>query len=303
MMSGQNKYDVIVLMSSYNGEKYIEEQIESIFKQENVKVKLIIRDDGSNDSSIEIINRLSNIYDIKLINGTNMGAKASFFELIKICPKSKYVAFCDQDDFWKKDKLYTAVKKLEDYQTTPSMYFSNLCVVNENLVGNKNMFNHLSSTNLGQSLTYNTVVGCTLVINFSLLCIIKKSLSINPCCYHDQWISLVCSCVNGIKIVDNEPHILYRQHGSNCVGAEENIIKKIKKSSFFAGKNFRSQIAKQLDDCLGDLVKADNKEVLNIVLSYKSSLTCKFKLIFSGYNNNGFFSKLTFIVTVLLNLY
>ena len=79
MMSGQNKYDVIVLMSSYNGEKYIEEQIESIFKQENVKVKLIIRDDGSNDSSIEIINRLSNIYDIKLINGTNMGAKASFF--------------------------------------------------------------------------------------------------------------------------------------------------------------------------------------------------------------------------------
>lgn len=304
MMNGQNNFDVVVLMSSFNGENYIEEQIKSIFQQEHVCVRLLIRDDGSTDDTIEIINKLTDVYEeIKLIKGQNIGAKASFFELIKNCPESCYIAFCDQDDVWKKDKLYTAINHLQSYQNKPAMYFSNLYVVDENLNGYKIMFDNLVSTNLGQALTYNNVVGCTLVVNHLLLSLTKRSLSLNPYCYHDQWISLVCSCVDGIKIPDKEPHILYRQHGKNCVGAEENIIKKVKKSSFLNGKNARSNIAKQLNDSLNEIITDDNKEVLDIILTYKRSLRSKFQLIFAGYNKQGISFKIIYIISVLLNLY
>lgn len=303
MMNGQNKYSVCVLMSSYNGEKYIEKQIQSVFKQKDVQVKLIIRDDGSNDNTVKIIERLSELYNIKLIKGKNVGAKASFFELIRNCPEKEYVAFCDQDDYWKDEKLYKALKNLEDKENLPAMYYSNLYVVDEQLEGNTKMFDNLVEKNFGKSLNYNNVVGCTLVVNASLMQIVKKSLSVKPLCFHDQWISLICSCVNGTKIADNEAYILYRQHENNEVGANEGIKKKIIKSSFWNGKKVRSNIAKQVLESLETIDNCYNLSEVMLVANYEKNMRNKIELIRAKNNNPGLLNFLTYLISIVFNLY
>ena len=104
-------YEVAVLMSTYNGEKYLREQVKSIFQQEQVKVSLYVRDDGSTDNTIKIINELQKEYDnIFLIKGENIGWRRSFRYLIDNVPtKYEYYAFSDQDDFWLKRKLIRAI--------------------------------------------------------------------------------------------------------------------------------------------------------------------------------------------------
>lgn len=82
---------VAVLLSTYNGEKYLEELIESILKQEKVNVKLFIRDDESSDSTVSIINKYKN-ENIKIIQGKNIGPQKSFLELIKVSEKADYYA-------------------------------------------------------------------------------------------------------------------------------------------------------------------------------------------------------------------
>ena len=108
-----NKSKIAVLMSSYNGEKYIEEQIESIIEQENVVVDLFIRDDGSTDKTKEIITRFQS-ENIHINLDYNIGVVKSFFELIKTADGYDYYALCDQDDVWDKDKLYVAIKHIKE---------------------------------------------------------------------------------------------------------------------------------------------------------------------------------------------
>ena len=135
---------VCVLMSTYNGENYIVEQINSILKQINVTVELIIRDDGSSDNTSSIIRKFENDYsNILFIQGENVGVGRSFMELLKYAPESDYYSFADQDDVWLEDKLCRAVnmiKELENegvdncrHQILPVLYSSNQILVDENL--------------------------------------------------------------------------------------------------------------------------------------------------------------------------
>ena len=97
---------ILVLMSTYNGEKYVDTQIKSVLNQKNVNVKIYIRDDGSSDKTVDIIKKY-NDERITFFEGQNKGATDSFFELIKKAPLDfDYYAFCDQDDYWE-DNNYT----------------------------------------------------------------------------------------------------------------------------------------------------------------------------------------------------
>ena len=132
---------VCVLMSTYNGEKYIVEQIDSILQQENVNVNLLIRDDGSKDKTVEIIKQYLIDKRVSFVSGDNIGYKKSFLWLMDNSPNSDYYAFADQDDVWKKDKLFAAVTKLENEDIAePKLYTSALTRVDENLnyISNQN---------------------------------------------------------------------------------------------------------------------------------------------------------------------
>ena len=122
---------VQVIMSTYNGEKYVQEQIESIFAQKECDISLLIRDDGSTDNTIDIVNELSKKYNIKLIKGNNLKPAKSFLEALRYSGEEMdYYAFSDQDDIWNEKKIISAINFIKKY-TEPSLYIGNLCAVNE----------------------------------------------------------------------------------------------------------------------------------------------------------------------------
>ena len=106
---------VQILMSTYNGEKYVNEQIDSLLQQDHTNLEILIRDDGSKDSTVSILEEYHKENpNIKLIIDKNKGVISSFFELaMKASEEADYFAFCDQDDYWKPQKISRAVNLLE----------------------------------------------------------------------------------------------------------------------------------------------------------------------------------------------
>ena len=97
------QYKVLILLSVYNGQKYLQEQLNSLYNQRGVDVSILIRDDGSSDHSIDIIRENQKDHDIKLIEGKNVGFAQSFWELVRNATEADYYAFCDQDDYWEEN--------------------------------------------------------------------------------------------------------------------------------------------------------------------------------------------------------
>ncbi len=119
---------VIILLSTYNGEKYIEEQLQSIFAQTHwPNCKLFVRDDGSKDGTVSVLKKYEKQGMLALECGENIGFVRSFFWLINNAPVADYYSFADQDDVWNADKVERAVKMLEDAENDdpqkPQLYF------------------------------------------------------------------------------------------------------------------------------------------------------------------------------------
>ena len=130
---------ICVMLSSYNGEKYIKEQIDSILAQKiDGEMILLVRDDGSTDETKQILNEYRSKYNnISWYTGDNLKAAKSFWDLVNSAPDADYYAFCDQDDVWYPDKLVRAINALEK-EAIPALYASNVVVVDQNLnsIGN-----------------------------------------------------------------------------------------------------------------------------------------------------------------------
>ena len=229
-----NRSTVCILMSTYNGEKYIIEQLNSLLNQEDISAQILIRDDGSTDNTINIIKKYASLYkQINVIYGTNIGVKNSFFELIRHAPNAQYYAFCDQDDIWDNKKLINAVQKMKNNIDEPMCYFSNYRLIdqNNNIIldkGNRHKKQYL----LADILYSNPAPGCSMVLNNKLWSLLKEQMIPENTFMHDRWILLV-SCFIGKVIYDNKPSFSYRQHSNNTVGYSQNtfvmkIVKKVK---------------------------------------------------------------------------
>lgn len=210
---------VCVLLSTYNGEKYIREQIDSLRLQEGVTLTILVRDDGSTDGTVDILKKYAEVDDrIFYYVGANIKPAQSFFDLIRRAPKADYYAFCDQDDVWDRDKLFIAVEMLEkEDKSKPNMYYSNLRVVDQDLA-----FYRLSHSEPSvqkskySALTEDMATGCTIVFNDIAEEMIRNNLPAY-CSMHDTWVYMVCKFL-GNTIYDFNAHVSYRQHGDNVVG-------------------------------------------------------------------------------------
>lgn len=229
---------VDILMSTYNGEKYLAEQIDSLLNQTYISWHLIIRDDGSTDKTLSVIYDYCNQYpeQISLLRDDkgNVGSIHSF-ELLLQNSKADYMMFCDQDDVWLQNKIETMLAKMQNLETkygkgTPILVHSDLFVVDENLneicssfwefAGIKPCFINKDISLLGIS---NTVTGCASIMNKALQ---MKSLPFpQHTKMHDAWIGL-CAKKYGVLEYFEQPTVLYRQHRNNVIGA-------VKKESFF----------------------------------------------------------------------
>lgn len=269
---------VCVLMSSYNGERFIREQIDSILRQKDVSIQLVIRDDGSTDNTREIIKEYSRQYNsVNVILGENIGVGNSFMTLLYNAPEADYYAFSDQDDIWQEDKLSRAIIKISEVnskETIPILYASNQTLIDAqgNTIGMR--YKHLPNCNLFDCIACNSIAGCTMVMNKIMRegLISKEHVpneEIIRIRIHDTW-CMMAGHIIGKVIVDQESRILYRQHENNVVGAEEKrgislIQDKWKRLTGAKYKGIRSCCAKELQRCFSEQLTDEERKGLSII--------------------------------------
>ena len=191
------------------------------------KIELFVRDDGSKDKTIAILEKYQKEGKLKIAKGKNLGPARSFMELVyNIDEEFDFYSFSDQDDIWEENKIYNAVKQLEeDSKSRPCVYVSNQKILRDGICCESKKINR--KMDFYASIVRNVAAGCTMVFNKKLLEYIKIYRP-NYIKMHDVWIYKICECLNGKTIYDNNAYILYRQHGNNVEGEGNRLISKIK---------------------------------------------------------------------------
>ncbi|UKK90263.1 glycosyltransferase family 2 protein [Citrobacter portucalensis] len=221
-----------VLLSTFNGSRYLEEQLSSLSEQSYDDFTIYIRDDGSIDNTLEIINdfisRERNVVFIE--SNDNLGAAGSFIYLINNVD-ADYYFFCDQDDVWMPDKIAVTMQEMKKYsQDEPVLIHTDLMVVDSDLSTISDSFYKYSNISRDdfiekkQLLIQNYIVGCTCCINKNLAVVARVSLNdVNKIAMHDWWFALHARFFGKIIYI-NRPTIKYRQHQNNTLGAQKDSM-------------------------------------------------------------------------------
>lgn len=225
---------VTVLLSTYNGERYIREQINSVLNQEGVSVNLIVRDDGSADGTIDILKQYQDKGLLNWYTGENLRPLGSFMHLLFNCATSDYYAFCDQDDVWLPNKLLMSVQKMKQIEARfcgkPVLIHTDMYVVDSTLnVMNRSFwdFNGIRPDILNNFVDlscFNGVNGCTILMNNNARNVIQSNYFPQKHFIHDVMCTLLVAGNNGIIDYVDEPTMYYRQHDNNVVGAVSHSI-------------------------------------------------------------------------------
>lgn len=293
---------IVVLMSTYNGEKYLKEQIDSILNQSVKNIELIVRDDGSDDTTKEILNDYVKKNDnIKVIWGENIGVAKSYRELLKYDIDADLYAFCDQDDIWLENKVEKAIEQIKKFSNVPALYYSEVNAVNnemETLLVSK----YTGIDTLGSSFNTTPVIGCTVLFNNKLKEYIKKYGIAENIIMHDLYMYRLCLAVGGKIVHDKNSYILYRQHANNVVGITATSFKKLKVYDKF--KKTRRIMAKDILNLYDGNITEHNKRILDKVARFndKMNLFEKLEFIFDKeFKSKKIKSDLKFIYDVFNN--
>lgn len=277
-----NENKVALLLSTYNGERYIKEQLQSLRNQSYKDFTLYVRDDGSSDKTIEILKQHNDLNIVLVNDSNNLGPAKSFLTLLKLI-ESDYYFFLDQDDVWERDKIEVAISKISNHDG-PVLYHSDLTLVDSSLrIIEPSFDKHLGleypkAHKLNYLLLNNCFVGCTMAFNQAL----KNRTyldDINNIRMHDWWIGLTAISINAKVIKDSRKTILYRQHCNNVTGitkkkaittyfSKDFVIKKF--SYFQLLMNQQQKFAKVMDcELTPDQVKLfdlfSNPNILSLV--------------------------------------
>ena len=276
---------ICVLMSTYNGEKYIREQIESILSQ-TYNVELFVRDDGSCDSTQSILKTYANNGVLRWYTGENIGAGKSFFDLVQKAPLADYYAFADQDDVWDSTKIEIGVKKLAQFSNIiPNMYCSAFTPVDANL--QPIVYNKLARAkpSLGRALLECIAPGCTYIFNRKALEDFRK-YKMDYITIHDWDLYRIVMALGGNVVYDDESHILYRQHGNNNIGFQSRGLYHwyARLQRFFSGKicNTRYNTACHIKECFYSIMPEQNKMLISVMTDYQKSFSYRMRLAMSS---------------------
>lgn len=269
-----------ILMSVYNGEKYLEQQLDSLLTQKNVEAKILVRDDGSSDNSINILNKYQNENaNISVVFGENIGVIPSFFELIKLSGDYPFFAFCDQDDIWLDDKLDRALAFFDASEI--QMYCSKAQLVDEKLNAIKTT--HKGVANKSSAMIQNIAIGCTCVIDDKMRNFLLQHLpSYSEIQMHDSWFYKVAVYFGKVHF-DDEARILYRQHSNNVSGIPKSPLEILNKSMKDAqGKTYLKELIEFQSVFKNDLSEDDNYEISRYLCAKKNFLK-RLKYLFNPY--------------------
>lgn len=220
---------VTVLLSTYNGERYLVEQLQSLVDQKGVEVELLVRDDGSKDSTTAILDEWQSKKLLSWYKSGNLGPGKSFMHLLQTASPGSYYAFCDQDDVWLPEKLRLTMDKMREVELAnpgkPVIVHTDMYVVDEKLNVVHDSFWHSSGLRPDVLRTFpylctcNSVNGCTILMNSVARELILEKYVEHDVIIHDVISALTVAYYGGIIDYIEVPTVLYRQHSANVVGA------------------------------------------------------------------------------------
>jgi glycosyltransferase involved in cell wall biosynthesis len=208
---------VVVLMSTYQGERWVVEQVHSILDQLPSDGQLTVRDDGSRDGTVERVEAFGDPR-VVLRRGENIGFVRSFQTLLASVPEdAEMIMLSDQDDIWLPGKIERAWRIVGTSGPTPTLYCSRLKLVDGQLDPLGLSPDWPRPPCFKNALTENIVTGCTVALNPAALRLVKQCGDATRIYFHDWWFYLVVAAF-GRVVFDPEPTVLYRQHGHNAIG-------------------------------------------------------------------------------------
>lgn len=249
-MSSTDDNKVAILMGTFQGEKYILEQLESFRSQSHNNWVIFVSDDGSTDETIKEIERFATEYkyNITIINGPQSGFVSNFLSLLsKENVKANYYSFSDQDDIWHHDKIERAVKWLATQPIDkPALYCSRTHIINEQGcdLGFSPHFKHEPS--FKNALIQSIAGANTMLFNQAARDVITEA-GIVDVISHDWWIYILITGVGGTVYYDSHPTLDYRQHVANLIGFESGFRKKFAKLSKIFDGQFRQWNARHIN--------------------------------------------------------
>lgn len=224
-----------VILTTYNGERFLREQIDSLLAQDNDKFRILAFDDGSTDGTLDILESYAKKYPEKIFvnkNKKNLGAGKNFLNAVSLINRAsrennEYFMFCDQDDVWRPNKISVTLKRMRQMEKrygagAPLLVYTDAVVVNDSLDTICGSFFEISKLepkkhSLNSLLMENKCIGCTAMLNkplASLITVIPENAR-----YHDWWTALTAASFGHISYLP-EKTLLYRQHGGNVVGGD-----------------------------------------------------------------------------------
>lgn len=272
-------FDVVVLMSTYNGAAFLREQIDSILRQEGVGVHLVVRDDGSTDATCSILDEYAARGQVVWTKGQNVGPAKSFMALLADAPSSPFYAFADQDDIWQPEKLRKAIERILHHDS-PALYVSQTQLVDAEL-------NPLPTPQLtprltfGESQIYAFASGCTMVMNDRLRCFVVGHTPSTMPMLHDFWVYTLAQGIGASIEFDKVSHILYRQHGGNAVGLGTSFVNEWKqrfRRIFLKRMAERSRNTQILYDTIGSEMTPENALMAKRLIEAKTSTAKRLRL-------------------------
>ena len=288
----QEKPRVAVLMSSYNGEKYISEQIKSVLNQTYSNIILYIRDDESTDTTLKIIEGFAEKYPqkIKLIIGNHLGFVGSFLTLLEQAEIADYYAWCDQDDVWFPDKIKRAVSILQKENekhslasTKPILYFSGYDYYDEDLNYEKPGLRYEKGPSFQNALMDCITLGFCSVFNRSTRDLIVNRLPLN-CCGHDWWTYMVCAAFGRVIYDRKYKSVKYRRlRQSVSPGGKGFIAFQIWRFRKFFVNDYFKNIRLQINDfrqIFYENLSAADRAIINMFPVDKISWKIRIKKVF-----------------------
>ncbi len=292
------KKQINVLMSTYNGEKYLREQLDSILGQKDVNLRLFIRDDGSSDATRDIISEyVCNNANIVFINETsreNYGFNKSFYSLIEkaieLDKDTQLFAFADQDDVWMPDKLSSAIRKIDArlekckklISDIPIYYFANKNWTDEQLNIQHQDDMRFCKDDYFDMFMLPPVYGCASVFNRKLAELTLQGDLVEKGLLYDVYMYRITCLVGGICISDKTPCMLYRRHGKNASGDAmklsplTHLYKKMFHSTSFHGMQ---KYVSDIFENYTTLIPEEQGKLCEHIIKYNSSIRDRVKLI------------------------
>lgn len=214
---------VAILMTTYNGGRFLEAQLDSLQRQQWPTVDLYVSDDGSQDNTLEILADWGKKWTrgrFEILKGPRSGFSENFRSLMVLCgDDADYVAFCDQDDVWHPNKLHVAIDMLRSEDAgVAGLYCARTELIDENgtSIGLSPLFRR--KPHFTNAIIQSIGGGNTMIMNKAAFSVVSRSARRTDFVSHDWWCYIVITAVGGNIIYDSRPSIGYRQHDTNAIG-------------------------------------------------------------------------------------